>query len=268
MKTCVFINLPAATTRRAGVEASFAAAPTGDWALQRFVALGPNDVLDIPGSISPTEKACFASHRAALAETLGDQDHLMIVEDDAVFSPQTFTVIDGLLDAFPKWDVIYLDLSIGDFGLLAVMASRRDAMVAEGRYDILDLAKVSHAAMSAYVVRGSAKRKVHAELNAAVELDTPVDLYLRDSGHAGHIASGGVFPFLTTISSQAEISQIQVVGSAVFDPSMNAFRRLMFVARDDEGIRAEVGRLVELNTNETLQLMAPILANLVIAATK
>jgi GR25 family glycosyltransferase involved in LPS biosynthesis len=222
----------------------------------------------IPGSLKETERACFASHRAALAAALEDDDHVMVVEDDAVFSPQAFTVIDGLLDAFPKWDMIYLDLAIGDFGTLAIMAARRDAMVAEGRYHILDLANVSHTATTAYVVRGSAKRKVHAELSAANELVAPIDVYLRDLSLAGRIKAGGVFPFLTSVSPLGSVSQIQDTGHEAFGASMDAFRRLIFVARDDEAIRAEIGRLSARSANETMNLMGPILANLVIASTK
>jgi GR25 family glycosyltransferase involved in LPS biosynthesis len=97
MKSAVFINLPAAEDRRRSIEASFDAAQTDGWSLHRFEALGPDDVADVPGALSPAEKACFASHRTALGQHLDGDDHVLIVEDDAVFAPQAFGVLDALL---------------------------------------------------------------------------------------------------------------------------------------------------------------------------
>jgi len=246
MKACVFINLPAAADRRQSVEASFATAQASGqaagWSLHRFEALGPADVADIPGAISPAEKACFASHRDALGQHLEGDDPVLIAEDDAVFAPQAFAVLDALLAQQPGLDVIYGDV-VCDFNLMVHLASRRDAMVARGEYEAIDLTGRPYFAALAYVVRGSAKRRLHTALSATTELDQAYDIALRGLCHSGQFRMAVAFPFLATVSSLADGSQIQTRGDGVFDATLNAFRRLMFVARDVEQCRADIARL-------------------------
>jgi GR25 family glycosyltransferase involved in LPS biosynthesis len=262
MKACVFINLPAAQDRREGVEASFAAAAAGDWALQRFEALGPTDVAALPGAITPPEKACFASHRAALAQHLEGDDPVLIVEDDAVFAPQAFGVLDGMLAQAGDWDILYTDAALCDFNLMVHLASRRDAMAARGEYQAVDLKGRSFFGTTAYAVRGASKRRLHAALTAIDALDQPYDLALRDLIHAGAFKAAIVFPFVTSLSALADGSQIQGGETAVFDRTLNAYRRLMYVARDLDQGRADAERLAE-HTDEASRLVGAVFAAIV-----
>ena len=76
MKTCVFINLADAVARRVAFEADFAAVQEPGWSLTRFEALGPAAVGALAGNLTPAEKGCFASHRAAVAAHADDPDTL------------------------------------------------------------------------------------------------------------------------------------------------------------------------------------------------
>jgi hypothetical protein len=263
MKSCVFINLAAAADRRRSLEASFSAAVAGDWRLQRFEALAASDVAALPGSLTPAEKACFASHRMALGAHLEDDDPILIVEDDAVFAPQAFGVLDALLAQEGPWDVIYPDAALCDFNLMIHLASRRDGMVARGEYQTLDLAGCSYFGATAYAVRGGAKRRLHAALLAIDALDQPIDLALRHICHKGQLRMAVVFPFLTTVSALADGSQIQGDDAAVFDRTLNAYRRLMYVARDLDQCRADAARLRQANTDEASRLVGDIFATIV-----
>jgi GR25 family glycosyltransferase involved in LPS biosynthesis len=262
MKACVFINLPDATDRRQGVEASFAAAQGGDWTLHHFQALSPTDVAATPGAITPTEKACFTSHRAALAQHLEGDDPVLIVEDDAVFSPQAFATLDALLAQNPDWDVIYPDAALCDFNLMIQLASRRDRMAERGEYLTVDLAGRSYFGATAYLVRGSAKRRLHAALSAT-ELNQPYDLALRDLCHSGQFRMAVAFPFLTSVSALADGSQIQGADTQVFDTTLNAFRRLMYVARDLDQCRRDAERLQDLTIGDTASMAGDIFATIV-----
>jgi GR25 family glycosyltransferase involved in LPS biosynthesis len=257
MKACVFINLPAAEDRRQSVEASFTAAQasgqTAGWSLHRFEARGAADVASVPGAISPAEKACFASHRDALGQHLEGDEPVLIAEDDAVFAPQAFAVLDALLAQQPSLDVIYGDV-VCDFNLMVHLASRRDAMAARGEYEAIDLEGRPYFAALAYVVRGSAKRRLHEALSAMAELNQPYDIALRSLCHGGQFRMAVAFPFLATVSSLADGSQIQTRGDGVFDATLNAFRRLMFAARDLEQCRADIGRLQATAEGDTAQL--------------
>jgi GR25 family glycosyltransferase involved in LPS biosynthesis len=259
----VFINLASAGDRRRGVEASFAAAAPQGWALHRFAALGPADVATVPGSLTPAEKACFASHRAAIGEHLDDEAPLFVVEDDAVFSPRAFAVMEALLAADASWDVLFADAALCDLGLMVQLAKRRDALAAQGEHLALNLAGRSFNGAAAYLVRGSAKRRLHAALSAAAALDQPYDLVLRDLCHAGGFRMGVVFPFVTTVSAAADASQIQAGDGAVFDATLAAFRRLMFIDRDLDQCRRDTDRLTAAHTDEAARMVGAIFATIV-----
>lgn len=263
MKTCLFINLAGSHDRRRAVEASFAATAEAGWRLKRFEARSPADVVDIPGGLLPTEKACFASHRLALESVLDDEDPVLIVEDDTAFSHRTFQVLDAFLSHFPDWDVVFADVAVCDFASMVLMASRRDRMVAGGEFKPLDLGKVSWTSASAYAVRGSAKRKLHAALSGPAALDQPYDVFLAGLAHSGQVRIASCFPFLTAPSAAASVSQIQASRAPVFDSTLNAFRRLMWIDRDLDACRRDAEALRSAYDDDTAVLASAIFGAIV-----
>ncbi|MGA0605895.1 hypothetical protein ACO2Q0_07820 [Phenylobacterium sp. VNQ135] len=262
MKKCVFINLDRAADRRGSVEASFAAAGQTGWALSRFAARTPDDVAGVAGAISPVEKACFESHRAAIAKHRESSDPLFVVEDDVVFSTRTFPVLDQLLKT-SDYDVIFTDVALCDLPMMVQSASRRDTMEAQGQFTLLDLSRPSYFGATAYAIRGASKRKVHAALQAAEALDQPFDLFLRDLGRAGKLRLAVCFPFLTTVAADGDHSQIQSAEAAPFDRLMNAFRRLMFVDRDLTAVRKDLLQLRKGYSSEAADLVGQVFATMV-----
>lgn len=263
VRSCTFINLATAHERRAAVEASFAAASPSGWALERFEALTPADISETPGTLKPAEKACFASHRAALGRHLADDEPVLLAEDDVVFSSKAFGVLDMFLERAPHWDVIFTDIALFDLGLMVQLARRRDEMVRRGEFQVTDIGARSVAGATSYVVRGEAKARLHAELSAAEALDQPYDLFLRDLGRAGKLKMGVCFPYLTTVSPLADRSQIQAGSDLVFDETLSAFRRLMFVERDLEQCRRDAARLRAAHGDEVSEMVGTVFGTLV-----
>jgi GR25 family glycosyltransferase involved in LPS biosynthesis len=262
MKTCVYINLAAAEARRRSLEASFAAAAPAGWRLERFEALGPADVADVPGAISPAEKACFASHRMALARCLDSDDPVFVLEDDALVSPQAFALADAIFAQGAEWDVVFGDTVVSDLALMVRLAKRRDAMLSRGQFEVMNLAGRLFFAASAYVVRGAAKRTFHDLLAAETELDTPYDIFLRQLCHAGRVKAGVFFPYATTVAPLADASQIQPSTGAL-DRALNAYRRLMYVGRDLADLRAETQRLEADYCDEVSSMVGKVFATIV-----
>ncbi|THD74462.1 MAG: hypothetical protein E7812_19285 [Phenylobacterium sp.] len=259
MKPCVFINLPAATARRASLEASFAAAAHDGWTLQRFAAIGPDQAADLPGSLAPAEKGCFASHRAVIGEHLDDDAPLFVAEDDAVFSAQALQVVDRMLARGHDWDLMFTDVAICDLSLMVHLARQRDSLVARDDHLPVNLAGRSFFGANAYVVRGGAKRALHAALAETVELNRPYDLHLRDLGAAGRLKIGACFPFVTTLAAHADDSQIQDgAAAALFDRTLNAYRRLMYVERDLAASREAIQALSTAASDEGSRLVGEI----------
>ena len=265
MKTCVYINLDAAERRRRAVEASFARAAPQGWSLQRFAALAPADVADLPGRLSDAEKGCFASHRAALGKALDDEADLFVAEDDIVFSRQAFGVVGGFLGRGGDWDVLLADVALCDLSLMIHLARARDGMVGRGEYTLVDLARRSWFGATAYAVRGASKRKLHDLLSADSALDQPYDLKLRELGQAGAIRIAACFPFVTTVAAEADRSQIQQAPHAFFDQTLNAYRRLMYVERDLDQCRRDNARL-RAQCDEPSALVGDIFAAMVTPA--
>jgi GR25 family glycosyltransferase involved in LPS biosynthesis len=243
MKRCVFINLPAATARRESVEASFAASRHAGWALERLEALGPHQVADLSGAIRPAEKACFASHRAAIGRGLDDDAPLLVVEDDTLFSPQAFEAVDRLLALPHDWELLFTDVAICDLSLIAHLSRQRERLVAANEAVAVNLSGRNWFGANAYVVRGPAKRRLHALISEPAALDRPYDLFLRDLAAAGRLKLGCAFPFVTRLSAHAEESQLQEEAAPLFDRTLNAWRRLMAVDRDLDAMAAEIRAL-------------------------
>jgi hypothetical protein len=67
-----YINLKAATARRARLEAQVQALPPGQWVLQRFEAIDAHsdECRLAQGRISQREKGCFLSHKALLTRMI------------------------------------------------------------------------------------------------------------------------------------------------------------------------------------------------------
>jgi GR25 family glycosyltransferase involved in LPS biosynthesis len=241
MPVCRYINLDAASARRASLEASFAAADPRGWRLERFPALGPGHK-GLSGPISPAAQGCFHSHGEALAASLSDDEPVMIVEDDAVFAPDTFAAIDDLLAQPADWDLLLTEAAILDAALMVNLARARNALAAKGQAGVRDLKDRPFAGASSYVVRGAAKRKV-AEALAAGDLSRPVDLYLRDLSHAGRLKIAVAVPFLTSLAPAAAASQIGADDPA-WDRPTYLFRRYMFAGRDLAALAPEADALL------------------------
>jgi len=260
---CLYINLDAAEARRRAIESSFAACAPPDWRLIRVPAKGPDDTASIPGAQPPAAKACWLSHRAALAATLEDTEDVFIVEDDTRFSRQAFAMVGRFMAAAPQFDVLYTDLALTDLTRLLAMAKRRDRLVSSGNYLLQDLAQVSYAGASAYVVRGSAKRRLLTLLEGFASLDRPYDMALADMVRTGQLRAVLAFPFLTSVTSEADHSSIQPQTVAFRDSVLNAFRRLLVVDRDLESVRADVGRIAQARPHETASHVGALIAAMV-----
>lgn len=251
MKTCVFINLAGAAERRATFEADFAVVQEPGWSLRRFEALGPADVEALAGDLTPAEKGCFASHRAALAAHADGADTLVVAEDDVRFAPGALALVEAMLAA-SDWDILFTDVGLCDLPTMLNLAGRRAGLAGAGQFMLVDLRARSYFGATAYAVRGGSKAKVKAALDAASRLDQPYDLFLRDLGRSGALKIATCFPFLSTPGSQAGRSQIQSERTAPFDRAMTAFRRLMYLQPDLEACRREIAGLrAEFGTAES-----------------
>ena len=242
---CTFINLDAAVERRAALEASFERHRKPGWNLIRYPAIDREFVARqrIGGSRSAGEKGCFLSHKKAIGQHADDGKPILVLEDDAVFGARTFEVVDDVLQrhAHLKWDVLFTDICVPAAGAMLDLIRLRQALVAKNEVTLIDLSKMTQfAAASAYIVNGSAKRRVLGLLDASAEINVPYDLYLRKLILDGTLKAFAVFPFVTSVSDASETSQIQQSESSATTLVWNLFRRMIWLERDLEQCKASL----------------------------
>lgn len=257
---CVYINLPQATARRAHMEAEFARSAPEGVSLERFHAMDAATAAHLPGQARAPEKACFLSHRNAIAAHHDGETPLLVLEDDVLLSPEAFGA--HRLPPGDDWDLLFTDAALADPGTWIRLAKNRPGLVQEGRIRVLDLGGIGFASAAGYVVNGRSKGRVLAALDALPALDGPYDIALRGLVKAGRLRACLTFPFLTSIAAFSDVdSQIQRAGNAA-DQISNTFRRLMFVGRDIAQSRAEA-EAIAARADEESRLVGLILAGVV-----
>jgi GR25 family glycosyltransferase involved in LPS biosynthesis len=259
---CLYINRDTAVDRRRNLGASFAAAAPDGVELVRVPAIEAGEVAAAAGALKPAERACWMSHLAALRWPETEAEDVLIVEDDTRFSPAAFATAPGMLAALPACDVLFTEVMPTNLALIAGLARQWDQRKREGNFVVHSLARTGFIGASAYVVRGAAKAKVLNALESAGLQDKPYDMALVELARTERIDARVCFPFLTAPSADADASQIQPDHVDLRQATLHAFRRLMFVDRDLEACRAEIGRLQARHGDEGAALAGGIFAAL------
>lgn len=244
---CFYINLDSASQRRQTLEDNFNAVKGPRWNLARYPAKDAAfvEAQRIPGRLSSTEKACFASHRDLILQSMQAEGHVMILEDDACFGRMTCEAIDQHIAFNPQlagWDVVYTDVGIPNVGDMVEMLRMRQQLPPDA-LNFFDLRAVAFAGATAYIVHKDSKKKLYDLLSQASSLDVPYDLYLRKLVVESRITALAAFPFITTLSELSGASQIQLGAHEVTEAALGLFRKMIWRERDLDAQRAELAEL-------------------------
>ncbi len=240
---CFYINLDAAAQRRRSLEANFARTRKTDWSLTRVAAIdvGFVEANAIGGSSSPPEKGCFLSHRKALEESMSDDEAVLILEDDAMFGRDTCNIVEQL-PAFARdmeWDIVFTDVVVPEIRDMAALVTMRHELADKKQIRLIDLKGMSFGGSTAYIVKGTSKRRLLDLIVSQVEIDRPYDLFLRTIIHRGDVRGLLCFPFITSTSEFSHQSSIQSgdedkPGEKKADLVWDLFRKLTWIERDIE----------------------------------
>ena len=228
-----YINLEAQAARRQALEENFQAMAKPGWRLNRVEAVTARDMAGkIPGRIGDGEKACFTSHIKALGLARQSPGHVLIAEDDMRFGARSFAAIENALAKIPaeNWDIIFTDISVTNIHVMTdLLLMRRQA--AEGApFGLVNLARMPFAASVGYLVNQNSKDKLLGLISNPGPLEFPYDIHLQRAIQAGQLRGFVTFPFATTLSAEAENSQIR--NPRLDEAATTAFRRLMWLERD------------------------------------
>lgn len=260
---CIYINLDKAVARRAQLEENWAAHRGSGWELERFPAVDTRYVEEngVPGKLRPGEKGCFLSHCAAIAMHVGSTVPLLMLEDDAQLGPRTAAAIGHFLRTHEgyDWDIAFTDACIPLAPTMMDLLALRQSL-ADGEVRVLDLADITFAGSTGYLVNPRSLGKLAELLGAYMELDLPYDLQLRSLVREKKLKALMLFPFVTSLSDESGASQIQEEGAA--DRIWNAFRKLVWLDRDLDKVRPAIRKIDEELCDEESRLLGVLLAGL------
>lgn len=250
---CCYINLDQAMQRREDIEASFAMAARPGWRLERFRALDAATMEErsVAGSTTRAEKACFMSHRAVIEAHSGKAEHLLVLEDDVAFGATTFDIVDGFLqrNADADWDLLFLDIGTLDINDMLTMYFNREKFIRQRMVIPLDLAKFRFFGSNSYIVNGRSFGKVIACLDSGRPIDMTYDIFLAERIRQGALKAAVLFPFATTLSPNAGVSQIQRSSIDTVNLARDIFRNMMWLESDPASVE------------ESLQQLEPMIAS-------
>jgi len=260
---CLYINLDGAHARRAALEANFEACKGPGWSLRRMRAVEVGDIAQHlpPGRIREVEKAVYLSHARAVEETLDAAGHALIIEDDALFGPESCERIASACAAFPEdaWDILFTDVTLVEAHAMTRFFSIRRELAKTGEEMLIPLREFAFTGATSYVVNRRFRASWLALLRAQSPLDMPIDLYMRAQVMAGNVRAFVTFPFVTTLTAEGDLSQYQPGDGAVTDTVWNAFRRFCWLHRDIDAALAPVARLGEDFTDPEARAFAKLL---------
>jgi len=241
----VCLNLDSAEARKTQIEANFAQNKGPGWTWARFPAVVADGVGDVPGRLRPAEKACFLSHKRALASHLNSEGPVFILEDDALFGPHTAQTIDRIVFANDNlaWDLLYTDVCVPQASSMIELLKLRRQLDVPREVRLINLRGFPYAGATAYIVNARSIAKLLALLESESALDVPYDLHLRNLVNSGRLRAYAFFPFLTSLSAAADESQVQPQDAASADVVWNLFRRMVWIDRDLELHREALERI-------------------------
>src|SRR6185312_12174261 len=134
-------------------------------------------------------KGCYLSHRKALEEGMSDDEAVFILEDDAMFGSDTCNIVEQL-PAFAKdleWDIVFTDVVVPAIGDMAALVTMRHELVDKKQIRLVDLGHMFFGGSTAYIVKGTSKKRLLDLIVSQVEIDEPYDLFLRKMIHLGNV---------------------------------------------------------------------------------
>jgi GR25 family glycosyltransferase involved in LPS biosynthesis len=238
----IYINLDRQADRRAHLQKDIASFFPQTWKIERFPAIDKNslDISKLGGRGAPGAIALSMGHREAVRRSVGIDDHLILLEDDTRLSPRTAQGIELAIKELERqpWDIIFTDACIPSIqNMVQLFVAKKSC---DMRLNVVDLHNMQFAGTSSLVFNKNSKEKYLELLNDSVIFTQPIDLLIKQFVWQNRLKAFLTVPYLTSLSKDADASEIQAKGTEMNNLLWNSFRRLMFIDSDpnafDEGL--------------------------------
>ena len=241
---CVYINLDIATNRNEKIIKNLEENKGKDWSIERYKANDSTYIKEnkISGVIRDSEKACFLSHRNAINQNILIKEHLWILEDDARLGVNTSKIVNEIMSIGNEfdWDIIFTDVCITEPTTMIELIKLRNKLTVHKQTQIINLTTINFAGASSYIINQKSINKILNLINEEITINEPYDLYLRRLIYENKVSAFVLFPFPTTISSDAEKSQIQLSTTVMTDLIWNTFRKMIWLDRNFEDVNEDL----------------------------
>ena len=244
---CFYINLDIASNRKLNIENNFLENKIGQWSLTRFPAIDVKYVEHhkIAGKLRSAEKACFLSHKFAIKQNLNSREPILMMEDDAEIGKSTCAVLDNFIENGNKfeWDIMFTDVCFTRPTVMIELIQLRKQLSVRNEIRMLNLADFVFGGATSYILNPKSLEKVFHLLDAKTALDIPYDIYLRELIRENKLKGFVIFPFVTTLSSVSDKSQIQLEETANTDLVWNTFRKMIWMDRKLEDSESSLNKI-------------------------
>lgn len=258
----IYINLDRQADRRAHLQKDIASFFPQTWKIERFPAIDKNslDISKLGARGAPGAIALSMGHREAVRRSVGIDDHLILLEDDTRLSPRTAQGIELAIKELERqpWDIIFTDACIPSIqNMVQLFVAKKSC---DMRLNVVDLHNMQFAGTSSLVFNKNSKEKYLELLNDSVIFTQPIDLLIKQFVWQNRLKAFLTVPYLTSLSKDADASEIQAKGTEMNNLLWNSFRRLMFIDSDpnafDEGLACFPKDLIQEDTHRLGMLIA------------
>ena len=231
-----YINLASATARRKLLEQNVRDCNlSSEISLRRFEGIVPNAIQNeewhryLP-NFSAGHLGCLLSHKECirLKRFSPHEGHLLIVEDDVVFSPRTERYLHQAVEKLSDrdWDIFYTDLIVEqeDDKKQLFWAKQR---IPENNFYLIDLHRFAFTGLTSYIVNKNSVWKMYEMLSRIDPMTKLIDWHIKEYVNNGFLKAFTIFPFITSLSPEAENSTID--GGIPLSHYNNKFRRLVWI---------------------------------------
>lgn len=234
MLNIYYINLDSAKSRRELIEANLAQFDSASVKVHRVPACDVGYVKrnQIRGELKEAEKGCFVSHIKAIEMSLLNDGPALILEDDALLSPQSVSIINNQISMINiSADIAFVDLTITDLKSMCILYRMYRRSIDISRVDFLNASEIGFAGAAAYLLTNVSKIKLYRLLSDIKKYDVPYDIMLRNYTADRTLISGFFFPLIATKAAASLNSSIQETGDYA-NTILHSFSKLMYIDRD------------------------------------
>jgi GR25 family glycosyltransferase involved in LPS biosynthesis len=189
------------------------------------------------------ELGCWLSHIAVIKQSMNDDMHLHILEDDALLNPILSTIpsLFNWLDDQTDWDIVFTDVyfhpppSPENFYRF-IMAS--DQFKKSKKLELISLNSINVTGLTSYFINKRSLKKVYALLKDQWQSGKTIDIFIAQLIKNKQLNAFVTAPFITSINP--DLSSVSTIGDYGASTSiLDLLRRSLYIGSTADNLYQE-----------------------------